>query len=161
MKLVTKHALHSVGTDSGVNGRNTQNAVFFWFWKPHRNLWDSWANLGPKYTEWSNLICANRMGNSFYHAWSEWKSDHHMFETNNIAIHPFISEWNKSWNSYLLCCVILKNSRAEIRKYLISAFSKWNIFIWPNWSLPLNKQVMCLWWSTIHLIGKESLTKKH
>lgn len=37
------------------------------------------------------------------HAWVEWKSERHLFEANNIAIHSFISEWNKSWNSYLLC----------------------------------------------------------
>lgn len=36
-------------------------------------------------------------------AWSEWKSDRHLFETNNVALHPSISEWNKSGNSYLLC----------------------------------------------------------
>lgn len=37
------------------------------------------------------------------YAWSEWKSECHLFETNNIAKLYFMSEWNKSWNSYLLC----------------------------------------------------------
>jgi len=80
----------------------------------------------------------------------------HLFETNNPAIHFFISKWNKSWNSYLLCWTEYFE-KCQYRNKEILNFSIFTaeVYSYAQTEVFCLTHGSCLWWSTIHLIWKE------